>query len=147
MSGRNQKQEPGKALQPYHGDNDVQQLYSQTEANILPETAEEPIELDLEEDVEKSAISSSPMDPASFPDGGLDAWLVVLGGFCCLFCSFGWINCMAFTRLESAQTENMRADEHRRRQVSGFFRITTKHISYESSHQVLLLGSHPWKPS
>ncbi|KAF2083780.1 putative monocarboxylate permease [Saccharata proteae CBS 121410] len=32
------------------------------------------------------------MDPKSFPDGGSHAWLVVLGGFCCLFCSFGWIN-------------------------------------------------------
>lgn len=29
----------------------------------------------------------------TFPDGGLRAWLVVLGGFCCLFVSFGWINC------------------------------------------------------
>ena len=34
----------------------------------------------------------SPMDPRSFPDGGLQAWLVVSGAFCCLFCSFGWIN-------------------------------------------------------
>ncbi|KAJ5105041.1 MFS transporter asaE [Penicillium alfredii] len=28
------------------------------------------------------------------PDGGLQAWLTVLGGFCCLFVSFGWINCI-----------------------------------------------------
>jgi hypothetical protein len=27
------------------------------------------------------------------PDGGLQAWLVVAGGFCSLFVSFGWINC------------------------------------------------------
>lgn len=33
-----------------------------------------------------------PMDPRSFPDGGWEAWLVVSGGFACLFCSFGWIN-------------------------------------------------------
>jgi MFS family permease len=31
---------------------------------------------------------------ASFPDGGLRAWLTVFGSFCCLFCSFGWINAM-----------------------------------------------------
>ncbi len=99
MCGTDQKPEPAKALQPYHGDNDLQQLYSQTEANILPETAEEPAKLDLGVDMEKSA-TLSPMDPASFPDGGLDAWLVVLGGFCCLFCSFGWINCMALIRLK-----------------------------------------------
>ena len=27
------------------------------------------------------------------PDGGVKAWLVVTGGFCSLFVSFGWINC------------------------------------------------------
>lgn len=31
-------------------------------------------------------------DPRQNPDGGLHAWLTVLGGFCILFCSFGWIN-------------------------------------------------------
>jgi hypothetical protein len=31
--------------------------------------------------------------PQCVPDGGLQAWRVVLGGFCCMFCSFGWINC------------------------------------------------------
>lgn len=31
-------------------------------------------------------------DPRQNPDGGLKAWLCVLGGFCALFCSFGWIN-------------------------------------------------------
>lgn len=30
--------------------------------------------------------------PSQFPDGGLRAWLVVAGGYACLFCSFGWIN-------------------------------------------------------
>jgi hypothetical protein len=32
-------------------------------------------------------------DPRSFPDGGLQAWLCVFGGFCCLFCSFGKYFC------------------------------------------------------
>ena len=32
-------------------------------------------------------------DPRQNPDGGTKAWLCVLGGFCTLFCSFGWINC------------------------------------------------------
>lgn len=31
--------------------------------------------------------------PSQFPDGGLQAWMTVLGGFACLFCSFGWVNC------------------------------------------------------
>lgn len=26
------------------------------------------------------------------PDGGLTAWLVVLGAWCSSFCSYGWIN-------------------------------------------------------
>lgn len=26
------------------------------------------------------------------PDGGLAAWSVVLGSWCVLFCTFGWIN-------------------------------------------------------
>ena len=48
-----------------------------------------------EEDItstEKTAVHN-PWDPSEFPDGGLKAWLVVLGAFCCLFCGFGWINC------------------------------------------------------
>lgn len=35
----------------------------------------------------------NPWDPNQFPEGGLRAWSVVVGAFCCLFCSFGWINC------------------------------------------------------
>lgn len=33
------------------------------------------------------------IDPDSYPDGGIEAWTVVFGGFCALFVSFGWINC------------------------------------------------------
>ncbi|RMZ76239.1 hypothetical protein DV738_g5040, partial [Chaetothyriales sp. CBS 135597] len=39
--------------------------------------------------------SNDQAKPANdFPDGGARAWLVVAGGWCCLFCSFGWIMCM-----------------------------------------------------
>jgi hypothetical protein len=34
-----------------------------------------------------------PSDPSQFPDGGLRAWIVVIGAFCCIFCSLGWVNC------------------------------------------------------
>lgn len=34
------------------------------------------------------------MHPSQFPDGGKDAWLCLAGAFCCLFCSFGWLNCL-----------------------------------------------------
>jgi MFS family permease len=62
----------------------------ETEANIFPEPRVE-AEADLEK--AKAPVSGGP-NPADFPDGGLEAWLVVLGGWCCLFCSFGWINCI-----------------------------------------------------
>ena len=67
-----------------------------TEANILPDTSAETKELDLEKAEAQAeappAKPPGPMDPSSFPDGGIEAWLVVSGGFACLFSSFGWIN-------------------------------------------------------
>jgi hypothetical protein len=33
-------------------------------------------------------------DPRPFPDGGFEAWFCVAGGFCTLFASLGWINCL-----------------------------------------------------
>lgn len=33
-------------------------------------------------------------DPTVFPDGGFDAWLCIAGGFCTIFASFGWVNCI-----------------------------------------------------
>lgn len=35
-----------------------------------------------------------PPPMGDFPDGGIEAWLVVFGGWCALFCTFGLINCM-----------------------------------------------------
>ncbi|MCJ1435451.1 hypothetical protein MMC27_004824 [Xylographa pallens] len=70
-------------------------VQSHTEANIMPETETQLEHPDEEKgDLAKSSTVISTMDPRAFPDGGLKAWLVVFGGFCCLFCSFGWINCI-----------------------------------------------------
>jgi hypothetical protein len=33
----------------------------------------------------------NPWHPSAFPDGGAKAWLTVLGSFCAMFVSFGWI--------------------------------------------------------
>jgi len=80
------------------GSHSLERIGSQnksTEANIFPEP-----EIEAEADLEKGGVipKSTPapggVNPADFPDGGLEAWLVVLGGWCCLFCSFGWINCI-----------------------------------------------------
>ncbi|MCJ1424431.1 hypothetical protein MMC29_002319 [Sticta canariensis] len=60
-----------------------------------PVTVNEPRVLDLEKaEAEKVPAAPGLHDPKSFPDGGFEAWLVVSGGFFCLFCSFGWINCI-----------------------------------------------------
>ena len=55
-------------------------------------TAERPT---VGDDGQRDVAAPSPpvFDPRDNPDGGRDAWLVVLGAFCCMFCSFGWINC------------------------------------------------------
>ncbi|KAJ6170991.1 MFS transporter asaE [Penicillium chermesinum] len=47
--------------------------------------------------------------PGPPPDGGFHAWLTVLGGFCGLFVSFGWINAIGVfqTYYESHQLRNV----------------------------------------
>ena len=72
----------------------------ETEANTIPETADEPQQLDLEKAEEKKAALPGGIDPASFPDGGWEAWLAVSGSFACLFCSFGWINAIGVFQTE-----------------------------------------------
>jgi hypothetical protein len=41
---------------------------------------------------EGGQASSAPKPGFSVPDGGLDAWLVVLAGWLILFCTFGYVN-------------------------------------------------------
>lgn len=51
----------------------------------------------LRTSVSKEAASTLPAagpDTKAFPDGGWEAWLVVAGGFCATFASFGWVNCV-----------------------------------------------------
>ena len=64
---------------------------SPTPTLVMPDVAEGASESDIEKN--KPAEPHAGLDPSAFPDGGLEAWLVVSGAFCCLFCSFGWINC------------------------------------------------------
>lgn len=80
---------------------------SETGANIYPEPSNA-VEADLERGgfitEEKPPAAGGPgagaggpppgMAPADFPDGGLEAWLVVFGGWCGLFCTFGLVNCV-----------------------------------------------------
>ena len=39
-----------------------------------------------------------PQDDA-FPDGGLQAWGVVAGAFCVLFCTFGYLNAYGYASI------------------------------------------------
>jgi hypothetical protein len=43
-------------------------------------------EIDPEQAVQPEPSGNDP------PDGGLAAWLVILGVWCCSFCSYGWMN-------------------------------------------------------
>lgn len=47
-----------------------------------------------EKETEPALATMNPWHPSQFPDGGKKAYLCLLGGFCCLFCSFGWLNCL-----------------------------------------------------
>jgi len=66
-----------------------------TEGNIWPDPANV-----VEADMEKGGVIPTPpavpggINPADFPDGGAEAWLVVFGGWCGLFCTFGLVNCV-----------------------------------------------------
>lgn len=62
-----------------------------------PEKGLAPSEKDEAQPSTEKSIAADPA-PATLaigppPDGGAQAWLVVLGAFCGLFVSFGWINC------------------------------------------------------
>ncbi|KAK1956007.1 major facilitator superfamily transporter [Colletotrichum sublineola] len=81
----------------------------ETDANIYPNPSNL-VEADLEkgglagaadvstktgDGVPPPAPAAPPgMNPADFPDGGAEAWLVVFGGWAALFCTFGLINCV-----------------------------------------------------
>ncbi len=55
----------------------------------LPETGSDPKVTDEEKEARLKPIVKE------IPDGGLAAWLVVLGAWCASFCSFGWLNSMS----------------------------------------------------
>ena len=73
----------------------IHSLNQETDANMCPE-AEGEATADVEAAAETGKPAGPPMglNPADFPDGGFEAWVVVAGCWCALFCSFGWINCI-----------------------------------------------------
>lgn len=47
-----------------------------------------------EADGARSGPDPTGVRPEDFPDGGRDAFIVLAGGMCALFCTFGLINCV-----------------------------------------------------
>jgi hypothetical protein len=67
---------------------------SKTEDGDIPLATKDGSETELGEKQGTEKIIRPPgKDPSAFPDGGSEAWLVVAGAFCSVFCSFGWVNC------------------------------------------------------
>lgn len=74
----------------------------ETQANIIAEpedVAEADIERSLSHKEQNAATAAGPQPgsgwhPSDFPDGGFQAWLVVFGGWCGLFCTFGFVSCI-----------------------------------------------------
>ncbi|KAF4337535.1 monocarboxylate transporter 2 [Fusarium beomiforme] len=73
---------------------------TKTDANIHPEPTNA-VMADLERGDDDEKKQEQPpagpppgMAPADFPDGGFEAWLVLFGGWCALFCTFGLVNCV-----------------------------------------------------
>lgn len=69
------------------------------------DSAQNQLDSEKKEDLENAAKEApvpatfGPMHPSQFPDGGVEAWLVVFGAFIGLIVSFGWINCKYHRRL------------------------------------------------
>jgi MFS family permease len=61
----------------------------------IADIEQSPIKEKRPDTIEPTAPAAvSPFHPSQFPEGGKDAYFCLLGGFCCLFCSFGWLNCL-----------------------------------------------------
>lgn len=81
-------------------------IHKKSETDVTPSQA--PASISAANDLEKGAVDATPTPapggpprgpppgwrPEDFPDGGREAWLVLLGGFCGLFCTFGLVNCV-----------------------------------------------------
>lgn len=71
-----------------------EQVHHDIEKGKAEDQGAESQDVNTERTSEKlDAPPAGPPGPGPPPDGGLQAWMTVLGGFCGLFVSFGWINC------------------------------------------------------
>jgi hypothetical protein len=68
-----------------------QKHYKQSSPSALEDEPQSRPDLPVEKNSAQDNKPTSDFGPP--PDGGLEAWSVVAGGFFAVFASFGWINC------------------------------------------------------
>lgn len=79
---------------PVDAENNNRNMASDEPNDHTPDDAKpKPTDVEQGEPEKPRGPPPGAFDPRQNPDGGLKAWLCVVGGFCALFCSFGWINC------------------------------------------------------
>lgn len=95
-----------------------------------------------EKDTESGQSSADarvrPSSIAIRPDGGLEAWMVVVGAWGSSFCSWGWINSKFLFQNGMAETNNEQVWESSKNTMKKTFSGSTLPAKY--------LGSYVWKP-
>lgn len=71
--------------------------------------------------------SPCPSTSSEPPDGGSKAWLAVFGAWCCLFCSFGWVNCIG---LFQAQYEKHQLSSYTHSTVAWITSVEVRLLSF-----------------
>ncbi|KAI0892954.1 major facilitator superfamily domain-containing protein [Annulohypoxylon nitens] len=79
----------------------------------------------------EKAQDSTPtrLDPNAFPDGGFQAWFCIAGGFCTVFSSFGWVNCIGVFQ-----------DYYQAHQLSSYSPSSVAWISATESFMLFFIG-------
>ena len=100
------------------------------EFNIMEQTARPDMEKASKPEPDSLADTEGNLQPDSPklkddlpPDGGAAAWLVVLGAWCCSFCSPGWVNSTCLS--SPLHTETCSPVFPRHRQLSAVLRSGT----------------------
>ena len=81
------------------------------------------------------------------PDGGLQAWLMVLGAWCSLFCTFGWINSTSTLSNVHPTIFKYSINSFLLYQVLESSKVTTRRFFFPNTPRVPSHGSHHFKSS
>lgn len=86
-------------------------------------------------------------DPASFPDGGTKAWLSVLGCFCSMTVTLGWIQSVGKSQQANICTCSFSDCSSPSGRPQGYSRRITNSTSWPATRTTKSPGSCHWKPS